>query len=264
MTRLVPPPTARATRYAVERDGKDYWIRGDDSSIPCAPYRARIDAERECARLNAAPVDTASATPKRQRKKKRKHVRAKGELLSIPSDEPESVSPERSIALAAAFTGTSATDMIAKRAAEAASKREAAQSYRDWLPAMLRAWADEIALKHGADRRSWRTPLVHKMLDADTFLNAFGNEKDEITIYVCPSDATRHLYTEYGDGVIEACELLSVHYLAGADTVEVKAGHFGLRPSAYWERLRAAHRMIAAEMHEMRPPQSQNPTNSAV
>jgi hypothetical protein len=117
-------------------------------------------------------------------------------------------------------------------------------TYRNWLPRMLRVWADEVALQcgyGGARRRSWHTFLVMKALESD------------VCDFACTPGVIDGLHFEVwptrvsdwqGDIFIERRQVLAAHYLS-SDAAHIKAGYFGVSERPYQRQVEAAHQWLA-------------------
>jgi hypothetical protein len=204
-------PCAPLPRYSVERMG-DQFVILDSVDFKFEPFKSRAEAQRECDLCNGVSM-------------------AAGKSIEpapiIRQVQETGVTPEQLDSYGADCDRADTSGGLPPKRAQQLIER-----YREWLPQLLRAWANEVAEQcgYGGEKRSaWYSYLV---------INEINKSKRPLTF------KTR-LAASIQSGMWPTNNLLlPLHYLS-PDAVRIKTSYFGLSESAYKRQLDLAHREFA-------------------
>ncbi len=221
--------TTKPLRFRVERIGDRFVIFDAETwtYAQCQPGTSRFQADQECAARNGSGRPKASESPVHQQ------FRDKFQGPGVTSQDLAEYS-----GLRPREQRSPGLDTLTPKA------RQLLDNAKNWLPPMLRAWANEVARQcgyGGARRRIWHTYLVVKAIRKEATTIAFTDGAIEGLHY----DVWPTLPDSGEWGVeIEQRKALAVHYLS-RDSDRIKAAYFGISESAYRRQLNSAHRALA-------------------
>jgi hypothetical protein len=230
--------TTNPRRFRVERGDSQFIILDtvDCKYTSCAPSTSRFQAEQQCAALN-------SGAPPTNRKRYPEYGSRTWGLLHS-AFFPVFLSVDGG-AYRIRVRGESETPP--RRAPVVGQEQDQlVDGYKNWLPTLLRDWADEVAAQCGfsGDRRTqWSTWAILNLIRADTphHLAQADLSIRELHLLVMPST-----YLEYDSSEnLQRREVLAMHYLSAAEPAHIKAGFLGMSKATYLRYLDAGHRLVA-------------------
>jgi hypothetical protein len=243
--------TPNLPRFRVERIG-DQFVILDSVAVKYDLFASRLEAEQVCAARNGTAPGRKSTEPTISRQFREKGVTVE-EIDAFydacdRADAPRLWEMRRSAG--AVFHSVDGCEYrVRVRGETEAPPRPApvagksVEVYKNWLPPLLRDWAEQIATHFGyggTKRGSWRTYRVINAIRADGWDNfAFENAaSSELHCEVWQP------YAPLTQAQIELRRVLAVHYLA-ADPDHIKARYFGVSERTYRRQVDAAHRSLA-------------------
>jgi hypothetical protein len=214
-------------RYFLEASNTSFaiWDRSTLTYIPCPPGTTRTDAERMCARRNRGAVAHRERHPMRRRR-----------IQSMFTKSADFVGVDGLYRIK--VRGEPQRPTVSKE-----QRRELVTSCRDWLPPMLKDWANVVATQMGfGDRRAaWPAVSILTMLSGPFFfLTEVDKSVRELHFEVMPNNQFEPRSPEDN----RQREALCLHYLSTATTAQ-KAGFLGVSKATYLRYVEAAHRLVA-------------------
>jgi hypothetical protein len=223
---------ASKPRFWIERLGTKFIVL-ESGSLKFDEFDTRREAEGACSARNGAKPKTElhvlqekfrefGVTPDR--------IGEYDQLLSSRHGDPEIYGK------------------LQDRADQARIKRihRLVTAYPQWLPQLLRSWADEIARQCGEKRDSWPTYRIFNAIRSDGECFAFKSSSAIAGVHseIWPSWKEDYLYPrENTDGRA----ILVLHYLS-PDPAHIKANYWGVSKRTYLEHVAAAHRWLALRL----------------
>jgi hypothetical protein len=220
--------TTNPLRFRVERIG-DQFVILDSVALKFDSFNSRAEAEQQCAARNGtAPSGKKSDWPTAIERQFRK--------TGVTMEDVDAFNEATERARGRLSQSELLRPLIDKQ------EQQAASDYRKWLPPMLRAWTNEVAVQcgGGTKRRSWDDGAVLRVIQLDGFDFHFSTQYlRDLHLKVWP------IINEAAESNIEQRKLLCVHFLS-PDPAHVKAAHFGVSRRTYLRQVDAALQWLAA------------------